>query len=119
MFPYFCNPLKNIMMSWETFLTMSIATERFLAVCKPLFYRKHQLRCSSLIYLLTYILPGLLCAIVLNIPKFLELELVTGPESVDFRATALRMNKDYIYYYTHWTRLVATGIVPIIYLARA
>jgi hypothetical protein len=106
-FTYFWNPLKNIMMSWETFLTMSIATERFLAVCKPLLYRKHQLRCSSLIHLLTYIIPGLLCDIV-NIPKFLELELVTGPESVDFRPTALQMNKDYIYYYTHWTRLVAT-----------
>jgi hypothetical protein len=116
MLPYFWNPLKYIMMSWETFLIMSIATERFMAVCNPLLYRRHKLRCSSLTHLLTYILPGLVCAILLNIPKFLELELVIGPENVDFDATTLRMNKNYIYYYTHWTRLLTTGIVPTIFL---
>ena len=41
MFPYFWNPVKNIIMSWETFLIMSIATERFLAVCLPVIYRRH------------------------------------------------------------------------------
>ena len=117
MFPYFLNPLKNIMMSWETFLIMSISTERFLAVCQPLLYRRHKLRCSSLIHLLTYILPGLVFATLLNIPKFLEVELISSPEGVDFQATSLRLNQDYIYYYTHWTRLLATGIIPILYLA--
>jgi hypothetical protein len=34
MFPYFWYPLKNIVMSWTTFLVMGIATERFLAVCR-------------------------------------------------------------------------------------
>ena len=53
MFPYFWNPLKNIVISWETFLIMSIATERFLAVCRPILYRRHKLRTSSFIHLLT------------------------------------------------------------------
>lgn len=26
------------------------------------------------------------------------------------------MDKNYIFYYTHWTRLLATGVVPILYL---
>ena len=44
MFPLFWNPLQNILMSWETFLMMSIAMERFLVVCHPLAYRAHQAR---------------------------------------------------------------------------
>jgi hypothetical protein len=68
MFPYFWNPGKNIIMSWETFLIMSIATERFLAVCLPVIYRRHRLHHSSFIHLLTYVLPGLLLAMLLNIP---------------------------------------------------
>ena len=53
LFPYFWNPVKNIRMSWESFLTMSIATERFLAVCSPLLYRRHKFCYSSFIHLLT------------------------------------------------------------------
>jgi hypothetical protein len=31
-FPYFWNPLKNILMTFETFLMMSISSERYLAI---------------------------------------------------------------------------------------
>ena len=40
LFPHLINPLKNIMMSCETFLIMSIALERLLAVCRPIHYRQ-------------------------------------------------------------------------------
>ena len=33
-FPYLWYPVKNILMSWTTNLTMGLATERFLAVCR-------------------------------------------------------------------------------------
>ena len=89
MFPYFWNPLKNIVISWETFLIMSIATERFLAVCRPILYRRHKLRTSSFIHLLTFILPGLLFAIIINFPKFSEVELVFDLYFIDFQATNL------------------------------
>ena len=52
-FPYFLNPVKNILLCWDTFLIMSITTERFLAVCKPLHYRSHKLRHSPHVHLLT------------------------------------------------------------------
>ena len=39
MFPYFWYPLKNIIMTWTIFLTMALSTERYLAVCRPIFYR--------------------------------------------------------------------------------
>ena len=77
MFPYFLNPVKNIFMSWETYLIMSIAAERFLAVYKPIHYRSHIVRHSSRFHMLTFILPSLLFSIVLNIPKFFETELVS------------------------------------------
>ena len=40
LFPYVWNPLKNILMSFEAFLMMSISTERCLAIRRPLKYRK-------------------------------------------------------------------------------
>ena len=99
MFPYFWNPMKNILMSWETFLMMSIATERFLAVCHPLLYRAHKVRHSPRVHMMTYILPSVIISIILNIPKFLETKLVTRvftdtrnitQEEIDFEITSLR-----------------------------
>ena len=124
-FPYFLNPMKNILLCWGTFLTMSITTERFLAVCKPLLYRTHKLRYSTPVHLLTYILPPVFISLILNIPKFLEAKFIVRNktdsqnitfEVLDFSFTQLRLNPTYIYYYTHWTRLICTGIVPFFYL---
>ena len=47
LFPHLINPLKNIMMSCETFLIMSIALERLLAVCRPIHYRQTCRRCLT------------------------------------------------------------------------
>ena len=74
LFPYVWNPLKNILMSWETFLIMSISSERFFAICRPLCYRTHKLSHSSRTHLLTYVLPSIVVSILLNIPKFLEFQ---------------------------------------------
>ena len=64
-------------MSGETFLLMSIATERFLAVCHPLVYRAHKVRHSPRVHMMTYIIPSILLSIILNIPKFFETKFVT------------------------------------------
>ena len=124
-FPYFLNPMKNILLCWESFLIMSITTERYLAVCKPLLYRSHKLSHSSQVHLLTYILPSIFMAIILNIPKFFETELVlhnlTDSDNItseiyDFAITPFRLDPNYVYYYTHLTRLLCTGIIPFFYL---
>jgi hypothetical protein len=99
MFPYFWNPLKNILMSWETFLMMSIATERFLAVCHPLVYRAHKVRHSPRVHMMTYIIPSVFISIIINIPKFFETKFVTRSytdtrnityQQIDFEITSLR-----------------------------
>ena len=126
MFPYIFNPMKNILMTWETFLIMSIATERFLAVYKPIHYRGHRVRQSSGVHMMTFILPSMVLSILLNIPKFFETELVlrhftdenNNTYSVmDFDITSLRLDPDYIYYYVHWTRLLGTGVIPFLFLS--
>ena len=124
-FPYFWNPAKNILMTFETFLMMSITTERYLAIRKPLVNRVSLTRLSPSIHLAAYILPPLLLSVFLNIPKFLETQLIrvevedeTGAtvHLLDYNITSLRFDPDYILYYTHWTRLVTTGLLPFAYL---
>ena len=44
LFPYFLHPMKNILMSCETYLIMSIALERLMAVYRPINYRTGLLR---------------------------------------------------------------------------
>ena len=35
---------------------------------------------------------------------------------LDFTITELRLDPSYIFYYVHWTRLLATGVIPILFL---
>ena len=65
-------------------------------------------------------------SILLNIPKFLEFQFVTRNVTdvlnttslvMDYVVTDLRLDQDYIFYYTHWTRLLLTGLIPVAYLA--
>ena len=125
LFPYFWNPAKNILLTFETFLMMSITTERYLAIRNPLQHRFSRFRSSPSVHLTAYILPPLLASVILNIPKFFETELVTieieddngsTVQLVDYNITSLRFDPSYILYYIHWTRLLTTGLLPFAYL---
>jgi len=126
LFPYVWYPVKNILMSWTTNLTMALATERYLAVCRPLLYRSLELTYSCRVRVLSYLLPAMLLSVALNIPKFLEARLDTHEwidernvtrEVVIYNVTSLRVDPDYMYYYIHWTRLLCTGVIPFLYLS--
>ena len=60
-----------------------------------------------------YLIPSLLFSIVLNIPKFFELELITSftdqynitHSLVEVGVTSIRTNPIYMTYYLLWTRL--------------
>ena len=125
LYPFLFYPLKHILMTFETFLMMSITTERFLATTNPLKYRVGALSHSSSIHLTIYILPALLLSTLLNVPKFLETKLVSRRRTdatnmtstvTDYTFTSLRTDPDYVFYYNHWTRLLATGAIPFLYL---
>ena len=125
MLPYFWNPLKNILLCWEMFLIMSISTERYMAVRNPLAYRMQKVKYSPATHLAVYIFPSGFLALVINIPKFLETELVTKEITetdnttrivYDYNITSLRLDPDYIFYYIHCTRFIFTGILPFGFL---
>ena len=77
---------------------------------------------------MTYLLPSMIVAILLNIPKFLEAKYgtteYTDENNVSHEVTnytvylpsSLRQNSDYLLYYQHWTRLITTGVIPFFYL---
>ena len=125
MLPYFLHPLTNILMSCESFLLVSIALERLIAVVRPLWYRTARLRLSSWYHALVFILPTLVISVSFNIPRFFEMELVYYNMTVSvnvtkeirfFDATPLRLEPDYIKYYIFWTRSLGTGLLPILFL---
>merc|ERR1719282_967790 len=124
LFPHFMNPMKNIAVNSESFLVMAIALERLLVVWKPIRYRVGILRRSRRIHSLVFIVPPIIISFLINIPKFLETELVYYNATrfgeidyiLDYRVTELREDPDYIYYYIHWFRNLFTGIIPIIFL---
>ena len=79
--PYVWNPLKNILMTFETFLMMSITTERYLAIKNPIEYRlgevllvKVMIVWSHFVRLVTNLLesyfPSFLVALILLHPLY-------------------------------------------------
>lgn len=79
----------------------------------------------------SYVIPVMLLSVVLNVPKFMESNFTWTPiESnattaanssdetsieyeIGFEVSELREHPDYIKYYTMWTRLITTGIIPL------
>ena len=114
MFPYFLYPINFIAMTGSIFMTVAVATERYIAVYYPLYYNKiltdttsHRGR------LLTYLLPVTILAIIINIPKFLESKVAHMEDgSVYIDVTDLRTHYLYITYYHNWFRMMVIGIIP-------
>merc|ERR1719318_2200585 len=65
--------LCHIAVTASVFLTIAITVERFYAVCSPFTYQTRVVERGHWWILSSYILPVLLTAIMLNIPKLLHL----------------------------------------------
>ena len=74
----------------------------------------------------SYVVPVVLTALILNVPKFLEAHLTWTPieangtindshveYEIGYQTTALRDDPNYIQFYINWTRLITTGIIPM------
>ncbi|XP_040565771.1 FMRFamide receptor [Lepeophtheirus salmonis] len=115
-------PIHNIVLCCSIYITAAIAFERYMAVCKPVVYHNHMMRnghSSWFRALIYYMIPVLLFCIIINIPKFMELEIEAFPnvEGVALKPTKLRLDANYIIYYHHYTRLLVTGLIPFSSLA--
>ena len=126
LFPYLWHPAKAILLCSETYLVMSITTERFLAIKRPVKLHLVNLHRSHFRHFSTFILPPILIAVFVNLPKFFEFRLIKmkamfmdadGEDYlVDWEPTEMRLSPSYIFYYNHLTRLVVTGVLPFLHL---
>ena len=57
---------------------MVIASERYLAVCRPLTYRALTVARSSRVRLALYLVPVIILSVAVNIPRFFETVIVPG-----------------------------------------
>ena len=121
-YPYIWHPMRTILISMEAYLMMSIATERLLAVSKPIHYRTFIVFFSARVHMLGYILPPIMFSVLVNIPRYFETEFknlnVTDSENktheaLGIKLTSLRLDPEFIYYYTHWTRLIMVYLAVI------
>ena len=125
-YPYIWHPMRTILISMEAYLMMSIATERLIAVYKPIHYKTCIVSFSSRVHICVYVLPPIIFSVLVNIPRYFETEFIhinvtdlgnRTHEALSIQLTSLRSDPEYIYYYTHLTRFIITGLIPMTYLA--
>lgn len=117
MFPVFLYPFTEIALCSSIYMTVAIAVERYIGLCRP--FQRLSGSCSAK----TYITPVVIIAVLLNIPKFFESETTFRTDKrsnttiTSIGVTSLRLHPDYITYYWMWTRLLTTGVIPFLLLA--
>ena len=116
LFPYFLYPVSFIAMSCSTFSTISVALERYIAVYYPLHYNRILMDATSHRgRLLTYFVPIICLGIIINIPKFLESQVIFKENgSPQIGVTDLRTNHLYITYYHNFFRILFIGVIPFL-----
>jgi hypothetical protein len=132
-FPYFIHPLTSISFMASIFTTVALSYERHKALCNPIKHRQTRAKYSVKRRTLSYVIPIVLMAIILNIPKWLELkytwmsfesnstnlnekEAEIEYETVSLAESELGKNMDYIRYCLKWTNLLITGLIPFVAL---
>jgi len=128
-FAYFLYQLQSMAIVSSIFTTVVLALERCLAVAKPIEYHNAIQGANPWRRVMNYIVPVIIISVVFNTPKYFEIETYevkstnsgNGNESstgndedviVSVKATDLRMNDDYIFYYNNLAKLIVTGVVP-------
>jgi len=122
-FPYFHYPLYRLSLCCSIFIIVSVTVERFLAVTRP----HHRLLSNSSRALL-YLIPCIIVSVALNFTKFFETETISYcmdftacgcgyHERMYVRPTKLRLSPNYIVFYTTWTWVSMTSIIPFLILA--
>ena len=123
LFPKFLHPFHKIMFCSSIFMTVSISLERHIAVADPisLHLEVRNDKKAKVKRFLKYLFPVLILSTIVNITKFFEATTIHDEttQSVAIYPTDLRVNPDYMFYYSGITRLTVTLIVPfaaVIYL---
>ena len=77
MFPHFLFPLNSIALMCSIYMTLIVALERYMAVYNPLDYNRRQQDSTAQRYhLINYVGPLIIMALLFNLSKFFESEVV-------------------------------------------
>jgi len=129
--PHLLYPMKRVSLVASIYIVLSIALERFLAVCRPHQYRQMQGQKNRSLH---YILPVVLFSFIINIPKWLDIETREWSACYDYSGcfgttfvfkeqkiypmrTELRKDEHYIMFYSSWFWVIVTVIVPFTILS--
>lgn len=112
-------PILKICCTGSIFLTVAVSLERYLAICKPLFYHEHQKKTKvALIFIFG-------TSILYNIPTFFELQWLAyesvangSNRTIDIGVwpTELRRNSEYVEIYVLWCNVLILGVIPMVLL---
>jgi len=105
LFPFLIHPFSYIGLCGSVFLTVAISVERFLGICYPLQFPPHTRRAWF------YLLPTVLAALLVNIPRFLETKLT---DSNKLAPTELRMSDTHIRFYRTYFHILVTALLPLL-----
>jgi hypothetical protein len=82
-YPYFTYPVNRIALTASIFTTVSIAHDRYLATKHPIHHRQQFSEpCDQKRRLLKYFIPNVIISVFINIPTFLEYDIVYAPSAI-------------------------------------
>ena len=106
-FPYVWHPLKNVVTSGCVFMVVAVATERYFAICKPLFVKP---RPSFFITLVV------VSSITINVPKFFEFNHIYDENNtLQYWTSDLNENANYVVFSSYYECAVI-GVIPLLAL---
>ena len=74
--PYFYHPFRNISLTSSIFMTIAISHERYKAIQHPFIHRQRRISIKfRRLLLFKYTFIVIVCALLINFPKFFEAEL--------------------------------------------
>ena len=113
-------PMTCVTHDASIFITVALTVERYLAVQKPFCYRAINLENSVYRRLTLYVLPVVVIAIALNVPKFMEMTVSVENDTVIAEMSDRMNDPTYIWYYGFSQLLhptITIGIMPMVVLA--
>ena len=107
-------PIFNTLVTATIFLTVTISLDRYLAICKPLWYHATSWRLKHVL------VPIFIFSVIYNIPRYFELEWMNlSISEVPFMQvwpTKLRRNQTYVEWYVLGAHIIILGVIPMILL---
>ena len=89
------------MLGYPSLLITCITCIRYTAVCHPFYYRDAVLATSVNCRVAKYVIPVIVFAFILNIPKFFETELIYLPVNDSLVNDSLSLNETSLYTLTY------------------